>query len=485
MIETKDSKRSLLIPKWPSYFKINNEENIFPRKEPFDFGIKAISGVESDLQDFRENQTITKACSLLHSAFILNDESLAKEAASFIIEQPNVAGTVRKLAEIALGTRDFDGRSLVPDNIKQIRNCLRNQTRNSLLWLELARLHTIKGRPDKAERCILIATDLASQNRYVIRSAVRFFIHMNQPDRAYAIVRRAAENTDDPWIIATHINSAILADKKTPKLYGFKPNNIPRDLLLHYSELVESLAVVELRFGSDKRAKRLFRTAWIDPSASVVAHAEWIMRNRFPHLKDETQIDFSRSAEASCWHNYFILDLQRALEFATEWILEEPYSTHPFSCGSSIACSARDFALGIKFAREGLHANPGDKLLINNLIYALLKQGAIKEAEKLLLKYRTLPNGMERIYFTATTGLYFFKIARPELGRKYYEDAYILSKEEGMHRVAAKALLCLAEAEKEINSEFASNAIKKALSESKNINEPSVILIRKFLTDSI
>lgn len=482
MIETKDSKRSLLIPKWPSCFDINHGENRFPRNKPFDVGTKAITGVASDLQDFKEDPTLTKACNLLHSGLIVNDPEIAEEAATFIVDQPNVPSTTRKLAGIVLGSSDYDARKLIPEgNIAQIRKNLRSQTRNSLLWIELARLHTIKGRSDKAERCILIATDLASQNRFVIRSAARFFIHVNQPDRAYALVRRAAESTDDPWIISTHINSAILAEKKPPKWYGFEPSSIPPDLLFHYSELIESLAVVELRFGSDKRAKKLFRNAWINPSESVVAHAEWVMRNQFPHLEKETQVDFSRSVEASSWHSYFNLDLSGALEFAREWGLEEPYSTHPFSCGSSIACSARNFALGVNFAREGLLANPEDPLLINNLVYSLLKQGAIGEAEKLLFKFRTALQGLERVYFTATTGLYFFKIARPDLGREYYQDAYNLSKEQNEHRVAAKALLCLAEAEKDIHSDFASDAIKRALSESKDINDPSVVLLRQFL----
>ena len=374
---------------------------------------------------------------------------------------------------------------LPEDSIAKIRRTLRTQTHNSLLWLELARLHTIKGRTDKAERCILIATSMASQNRFVIRSAARFFIHVDQPDRAYAVVRAAAEKTNDPWILSTQINTAILAEKKPPKFLRFETEDIPSELLFHYSELLASIGIVELRFGSDKRAKKLFRNAWLDPSETVVANAEWVIRNRFPFLEQETKLDFSKSAEASSWHNFFGFDLSAAIDSARAWGLEEPYSTHPFTCGSSIACSARDFTSGADFSREGLLANSDDSVLLNNLAYSLLKQGAIREAERYMSKFPKNVTGIERAFLMATTGLYFFKTARPELGRKLYQDAYDFSKAQDDDRVAAKALLCLAEAEKELNSALASDAIKRALSESKDINEPSVVLLRELLKGQI
>jgi tetratricopeptide (TPR) repeat protein len=486
MIETKDAKRSLLIPKWSSYLDSSQKDNSFPRLEAFEINTKTKKAFAEDRRDFEDDPSVTKACDLLHSSLVLNEPEIAREAASFIIEQPRVPKTTTELAKMVLGKKDYNAKRRLPkDDIASVRSTLRRQTRNSLLWTELARLHTKKGRTDKAERCILTAIELASPNRFVVRSAVRFFIHVDQPDKAFALATKAAKASNDPWLISTQINSSILAEKTPPKMRSFDPDSIPPSLRFHYSELIASLGVAELRFGSDKRAKKLFKNAWIDPSESVIANAEWVIRNRFPHLEKDAHIDFTKSAEASSWHSYFALNLSQALDYAREWGLEEPYSTHPFSCGSSIACSASNYELGIHFAKEGLLANPGDSMLINNLAYSLLKNGTIRDAERVLSKFPKNLADLERVYLLATTGLYYFKTGRAEIGRKFYIDAYELSQAKGQHQVAAKALLCLAEAEKEIYSDKAKEAIARALAESINIDEPSIILLRQALQQSL
>jgi tetratricopeptide (TPR) repeat protein len=486
MIETKDARRSLLVPKWPSIWNIGDKENSTPRSQPFEIDDKVRRGIASDRKDFREDPTLTRACELLHSGIIANEPEVSKEAAIFIIEQPNVSVTTLKLAHMVLGNSGEKAETLLPeDSIARTRRTLRTQTHNSLLWTELARLYTIKGRPDKAQRCILTAIDLAPLSRFVIRAGARFFIHVDQPDRANALVNKALEKSDDPWLLSTQINTAILADKKPPRFPQFEPSHIPPDRLFNFSELIASLGVAELHFGNDRKAKRLFRRAWTDPSESVVAHAEWVIRNRFPHFVDEMEIDFARSAEASSWHSYFQLDLAGAIDFATEWGLEEPYSTHPFSCGSSIACSAKNYDLGVHFAKEGLMANPDDLLLLNNLAYSLLKRGNIREAEVALKKFPKAIEGIEQVYSVATTGLYFFRTSNPLLGRQYYLRAHDIGVAKGDHRLAAKALLCLAEAELEINSDNFANDITLALRESENINEPSIVLLRESLLKQV
>lgn len=482
MIETKEANRSLLIPKWLSFKKSYGREFASLRKGDRQLDSKTEASFKEDYKNFKINPDLTKACDLLHCSVVLNNADIAKEAAEFLAKQNNLTGSTRSLVTMILGNSNNDTNALsIEEKISHVRTTLKKQTRNPLLWIELGRLHTIKGQTEKAERCIVTAVALAPVNRFIVRAAARFFIHMDAPDAAYFISNRAYESTRDPWLHATLINCAILAGKKLPKPIGIELTNIPPDSLFHYSELIASIAVSQLRFGSERRAKKLFRLAWSSPSEAVIAHAEWVIRTHFPTLVQEIKIDFSQSAEASSWHNYFNLDLTSALEYAREWSLEEPYSTHPFASGSCFACIGSKYALGAGIAKEGLIANPDDLSLKNNLAYALLKQNDIEGAHGVLaptLKYIT---EAENVFLLATSGLLFYKTGNINIGRELYLKSCEISRRKGNRTVAALALLHMAEAEKEANSDKADEFLQKAIDESAGMDEPSIIILRDSL----
>ena len=482
MIETKEANRSLLIPKWLSFKKSFGPEFAFPRKSGRQLDSKTKASFKEDYEEFRINPDLTKACDLLHCSIVLNNTGIAKEAAKFLARQNHLTGSTRSLVTMVLGNLSNDKEVLsIEEKISHVRTTLKRQTRNPLLWIELGRLHTIKGQTEKAERCIVTAVALAPVNRFIVRAAARFFIHRDAPDEAHFISHRAYESTRDPWLYATLINCAILAGKKLPKPIGIDLTNIPPDSLFHYSELIASVAVSQLRFGNERRARKLFRLAWSSPSETVIAHAEWVIRTHFPALIQEIKIDFSQSAEASSWHNYFNLNLTRALEYAEEWSIEEPYSTHPFASGSCFACIESKYKLGARIAKEGLIANPDDLSLKNNLAYALLKQGNIEEARGVLAPTLKHITEVENVFLLATSGLLFYKTGNVNSGRELYLKSCEVSRKKGDRTIAALALLHMAEAEKEAKSDKAGEFLQRAIDESAGIDEPSIIIIRDSL----
>ena len=486
MIGNKDADRSLLIPKWLSYRKSFPPEFEIPRTKDLPTISKTRASFSEDYLRFKESPNLTMACDLLHSSVILDEIEVAREAAEFISSQENPPP-----AAMELSRRFFEGDSRanvltsIDKEISHVRRTLRDQNRNSLLWVELGRLFTIKGEKEKARRCVYTAVQLDGYNRYIVRSAGRFFIHCNEPDIAYRLAQRAIEYDKDPAILAFQINSSMLGGGKTPRLGRISLDALPQHEALRYSELVASLGVTELKAGKERQARRLFQLAWSAPTELVTAHAEWIIRNIFPLLREREKIDLSISAEASAWRNYYDLKLRAAIEHAREWSLEEPYSTHPFLCASGIACSAEDYDQAIDFAREGLGANPQDYLLKNNLAFAYLKQGKLEAAKQVLDSIPRNIKETESEFLIATSGLYEFKKRNIERGRECYLRAFSLCRKKGDLRAAAKALLSLAIAEQEAHAKTAMESRERALAESETLLEPSIILLREALVPSM
>lgn len=486
MIGNKDADRSLLVPKWLSYRKSFPPEFEIARTRDLPTISKTRAGFNEDYLGFKESPNLTAACELLHSSIILDEIEVAREAAEYISLQENPPKAAMELAR-----RFFEGDyktnvlTSIDKEISRVRRTLRDQNRNSLLWVELGRLFTIKGEREKARRCVLTAIQLDGFNRYIVRSAGRFFIHCNEPDIAYRLAQRAIDYDRDPAILAFQINSSMLGGGRTPKLGRISLDKLPQHEALRYSELVASLGVIELKAGKEKQAKRLFQFAWSTPTETVTAHAEWIIRNIFPFLREQEKIDYSISAEASAWRKYFDLQLKAAIEYAREWSLEEPYSTHPFLCASGIACSAEDYDLAIDFAQEGLGANPQDYLLKNNLAYAYLKRGKLVAAKQVLDSIPRHIRETESEFLMATSGLYEYKKRNIDRGRDFYLGAFSLSKKKGNFKAAAKALLSLAIAEREAHTETAIEFRERALAESETIVEPSIKLLREALLPSL
>jgi hypothetical protein len=196
--------------------------------------------------------------------------------------------------------------------------------RNAIPWIELARLYTVKGQHGQARRAVLIALNLAPYDRYVVRCAVRFLLHIHEFEAAWHYIRRATAIGFDPWLKATEVNVALIAEKEIPSLKGYLPRNLSDVDVFHFSELFESSGILDLDAGNQKSAKKSFNIAWRNPSDAVITHAEWVIRNRLPGLREKAEMDFKKSIEAMTWIYYSDLKVDEALNTTSEWELEEP-----------------------------------------------------------------------------------------------------------------------------------------------------------------
>lgn len=129
---------------------------------------------------------------------------------------------------------------------------------------------------------------------------------------------------------------------------------------------------------------------------------------------------------------------KEAIESSKEWFLDLPFSKGSVLFGNNIAIhKLGDHNLAIEVAELGLRSHPNDAQLLNNIIYSLLIENRIEEAETLFQKIKK-----DEIYslndtgicLTATRGLYFFRKGFVEKGRSlYYESMELAEKLQRKH----------------------------------------------------
>jgi tetratricopeptide (TPR) repeat protein len=483
MLDVHDEHKRLVIPKWLSLATATQRRDIeIPRSTPFALDSATRRKLEEDYAEFKHSPTPLAASDLMGSAFVVGEMGLAVEAATYVkkssfLQKPTVR-LADRILNLQAGEEPLAG---IQVRIAHYKINLSEFLNNPLHWIELARLYTIKGQLEKAKRATTVALALAPSNRYVVRSAARFYIHIGDIEAAWHCAHRALALSQDPWIEATLVNVGMWLNKSPRQLTKGIPSEIPPNALYSYSELIETRGMLELESGNDRRARKHFRTAWSDPSENVVTHGEWILRNWLPGMSESAKLDLSASPEAEAWDQYWLLNLEKSMAAIREWALEEPYSRHPWILGSSVACQTNLYKEAEEQARQGLLANPRDFLLHNNLAFALLKSGRPDEAES-VLKSSPEPNTeTERPVSLATKGLLEFKKGRIERGREFYLKAVEECAKAKNPRLLAKAYLNLAIAEVETEGARAAEFVTAAIKAAKKHEDPDITLTARQL----
>jgi len=476
-------KRSHIVPKWLEYSKaIKKGELVVTRKTSFEINELTKKSIQNDFREFQAAPTPERACRLMGAGIVIGDKQLAHDMAVFIAKKGGMDRLSIELAHKILNVdHDTEEVSEIDVRIAKLRKWVSEYPNSAIAWMDLARVFTIKGQGQKAKRAATIALQLAPHDRYIVRCAVRLFLHTGDFDLAWHYIKRASKYRFDPWIKATEVNVALISDNNVPEIKKLIPQDLSEDQSFHYSELLESAGFLDLRSGNDRKARKQFRLAWKKPSDNVITHAEWIIRNALPGMRQSATLDFDRSPEARTWVNYFDLKLSKAIEAAVEWELEEPYSKFPFIVGSTINCNAGNPNLGAEIAKRGLIIAPHNRPLQNNLCYALLRAGRVEEASKYVNNLLGKDGGDIDLYCQATLGLYKFLNKNVAAGRQDYLDVINQFKQQKRYELLAQALLNWALAELDASTSEAKIMAVRSLEETETIKNPEVILLRKLV----
>lgn len=451
MSAAESSVQRQVIPRWRSLAGTACHGELGTRAAPQAREPRAANGLHERDREFREEQTLSFAADLLAASLVLGPSPETTRAAELIVSSTGAPAMVRQtamwtLAQQAGADTEAEESESDRDRVRALRRGLRVNPRNALRWAELARHYVNQGQERKAQSAMRIAVNIAPYDRYVLRSSVRLWTHLNDPEQALRTLTHARELVRrDPWLLASEIAAAATAGKPSRNIklgLAVAEGGAHEPFVL--SELASALATIDMQAGGAKKARRLFRVAMVDPNENSIAQAEWASSRLSGDLglRDE-QIE--RSAEARARRLAEEDALEAALNAGWEWLSDQPFSTGPATFGSYHASMCGSFERAVQFAQAGLQPNPGNVLLLNNLAFSQASLGALDDAAATLARVRTAEEGWMRPTLTATRGFLAFRRGELEQGRELYRRA-IETMGQAENRMRASMMLASEEA---------------------------------------
>jgi tetratricopeptide (TPR) repeat protein len=438
-----NEKNRNVIPRWRDFKHTLQARELNPLKsnqittEPLSPHFHA-----GKINDWQIDRSVKNAIELLNSAIVLDDQAHYVETAAFLQSSPEATKPVKDISGRLLYPPEHDDSfiqlldldqfdQIIGAKIKSLRQCLDHNPFNSISWMELGRLFLILGKEQAAERCILVATQLAPDNRYISRVSSRFFTHTGDYKKAKQILKNNVAFKVDPWLISADIGISSLDNKssfniKRGRELILSKNYSPYDL----NELLSAIATVELNAGSMKDSRKLFDQSLISPNDNSLAQAVWAKN----HIRDleVNQGVFDRTPnvfEAKAYQFFYSKSWGPAYSSIMQWFIDQPFSRDPAAFGSFMAVSVLEkYDDAIKISGYGLRATPGDFTLLNNMAFAYLKKGDTGNAQQVLNKIdvESLEDQF-RVVYLATRGLLYYKLGQLETGEQFYKQSSALA----------------------------------------------------------
>jgi tetratricopeptide (TPR) repeat protein len=327
--------------------------------------------------------------------------------------------------------------------VRLLRQRLRLSLENPIALVDFARHQITLGHARAAERAIRMACAIAPKDRFVLRSASRFFVHQGDAEAALRLLKGSEQVATDPWLLACDMTVASVA--------GRAPQNVrrARELLRseslppeHLTELASAVATLDLDAGRTKEARRLFHQALHRPNDNTVSQVQWAaMETGLPFDAREEWLHGKKFHELRCLRASEIGDFEGVLEHAHPWHVDEPFSSRPMVMSSHVNGLLARFQAAEADARAGLTSNPEDVSLLNNLVYAYAAQDKLEEATITLRRVLQVEKQLPSAHTLANVGCLLIRTGDFERGVAAYRAAM-----DKMHsrEFSARALAFLA-----------------------------------------
>lgn len=330
-------------------------------------------------------------------------------------------------ALISMGAAEASVQAKYPyqAGIQRLRALLSSNPNNALAWLDLAQFQAAQGKTKNAERSILSALTLAPDNRTVIRTAARFWVHANQHDLAHQLVRRHQRTSSDPWLMASEIALADLAG--VPSVFLAKGKRFIVDNAkfnpAHLTELSGVIADEEFKAGQLKRAREAHRKALLEPNDNMIAQAIE-HQTRFGVVLEGPQINqaLARSHEAQVIKAWSDREPDLAELHGKAWHNEEPFSSRPIQFLSSLYLFKGDYENSERWIKVGLGADSTDRGLLINLAFLHARASRSSDMTSVLRRLRNAHDDANP-FAKATEGLFEYTQGRFETGDRLYDEA--------------------------------------------------------------
>lgn len=426
-----------VIPKWrSSKIHASLQDNLplqqVGRKRNQEFLNEFSSELIKKLSQWRSRPDFGVAADLLNFSHVSHYRDLLVEPALYLNDHPTkLSPQLATAVRSVLGIEEYQtygDRVYVQAEIVRQKKYLDLNPRGAIPYVDIARLYVIKGQLKKAEKAIRTAVAIAPDNRFVLRSASRFYVHNDEPERALALLRKAPRTQEDPWVLASLI--AIETMQDAPPSY-FKRARAMMDSTrfnpVHLAELGAALATLQLNTGHFKNARRLFNQSLSNPNDNTVAQAVWAANEFSMAISIDPDWLVSRySSEANYYTHEKIGNYTEALKCAQAWFDDEPFSTRPLQAGAFAACILGRYDVAEDQIRQALLLDPTSPDSKNNLAFSLMARNKLSDAVSVLAdvyssEMRT-GNALSG-HTLANLGMFYYRQGDRDNGNKFYEHA--------------------------------------------------------------
>ena len=307
---------------------------------------------------------------------------------------------------------------------------------DAYLWLELARNHLIVGSIEKSEKALLIARSLAPNDRYVLRSMMRFYHHTHDIDKALYYVRRTNNLTIDPMILSGEIALCNTVGKPAKNIkqakYMLQSNNFSPFSL---SELASEIATMEIMGGREKIGKKLLAQSLNAPTENALAQTAWINQcvMKLPWIEQINSLCIHNNFEGEIYLGLASqdkpIDWRHLFEQCKLWNAYQPFSRNPIYLAGSIATDFLEkYQEAYDFSLSALSNHKDEAGLLNNIAYAAILKGDEENAQIYLkLQLSKCKTDEEKVVYLATKGLYEFRFGEISLGKELYVSSFELA----------------------------------------------------------
>ena len=485
-----------------------NNRQIIPRWLPFQLGlllnkqkkIKPDTSAGNDIfhyekikAEWRLNKTVSFAIQLVATADILDftEDEEYKEALLFINKHKTVLSDNKLLEDFftLVDDREDYYTTMKSDNSKSIREIktkLSFYIYDPILWIDLAYYYTISRCKKKADKCIRIALSLNNYNPHIIRSAVRYLVFCQEPEKALDLLRKTPNLLYNPLLLSAEISVA--------EAFKIKTNNIKKGVTLiqenkfppnDLAELNASIATIECNFGNVKKSKKYINNALVEPNENILAQIQYLS-NRNDMLFSPQQYEVPCRFEADAYNYFYSYRYKDVISEARKWLDFHPFSSRPAILSSFVNSTFFDeYEDAISIIDESLKISAGNSLLLNNKAFALAKSGRTEEAVDCIKSIQISGSDefddADKNTLKATLGLIEYKKGNPAEGYRLYKEAADYFSKNGYLTLQARALFFCFEEEEKFNKENAQKILSQIIDITKknDLKEIKILLENK------
>lgn len=427
-----DETERRIIPAWKAF------GDSTPELQPIKQVERQKSDISSFVNDWISCPNMANAGDLISSAIVNGriDIPEVKEAAEFVVlhESDAPVPLLNRSKDFFSHNEDLE----VPtDNtflglcgkISKLKHLLQKYPKDAILHIEIARCYLALGVDEKAELHVRFALAIDCNNRYVVRCASRFFIHVHKKEDALRVIRKSRLTTVDPWLLASEISISQINDKISRNVKrGVQLINSGNFSAFDLTELRSAIGTLELSTGAYSKSRKLFNDSLLQPNSNSLAQARWVKSSKGLELNfDMFDQNTGQFVEAKSYKAFAEGDYAKSVELAKSWIRIEPYSTRTILYAYNVASNyLLNEKQGKEILADAIKTHRNDPVILNDYAYSLALNGEAEEALKIINKAKTSGQELSEIIdicITATKGLIAFRQHNYDLGNYYYKEA--------------------------------------------------------------